>query len=757
MSQIRSIVLCFVLLFASNELKAQTLTVLSTEKTPLSGVSVLYRDLPSGKEISLLTDSLGQVRLGLNQTNLPLPVLFSHPDYEKLKDTIRTLSDRVFVLNAVQSTLDEVVVTAQYAPGSAENAVHKIRVLDAKKIEAMAAQNLRDVLTNELNIRISQDNILGSSMSLQGISGQNIKILVDGVPLTGRLNGNIDLSQINLNNVERIEIIEGPLSVSYGTDALGGTINIIMKKSQRSNLSLDLGSFYESTGQYNYSAKTGIQKARHTLALSGGRNFFDGWRSSDPAFLVEKVRPADSLRFRDWKQKEQYFSNLFYTYRFKRANLGFTSDYFHEKITNRGLPRLPYFETAFDEYYKTLRLSQVLNASGQLSKNYRFQVLTSYTVFRRIKNTFFKDLTTLEESLSATPGEQDTSRFNNLMSRGSISGVKDSAKFNFELGYDLNLEKATGIRIAGQEQQFGDYALFASAEIKPFQGLVIRPGLRLTHNTAYQAPLIPSLNLRYALLKMGKSRSLTLRASYAKGFRAPSLKELYFYFVDINHNITGNPDLKAENSHNFNLSLHYSSNKKQSSHKSELSCFYNTLTDMISLAQKTATEYSYFNIDEFKTLGIQAQSEYSRKGLSFLLGAAWIGRYNQFAAENAGERFIYSPEIKSNIRYEWPKRNISLNFFYKYTGKLPSYMLNSENEIFRTTMQDYHTADLSLSKQLRRKQLYLSIGAKNLFDVRNINGVMSGSPHSSGTTSVPVAMGRTYFVKLDIHLQSGKR
>ncbi len=53
------------------------------------------------------------------------------------------------------------------------------------------------MLTNELNVRLSQDNVLGSSLSIQGISGQNIKILVDGVPVIGRLDGNIDLNQIN--------------------------------------------------------------------------------------------------------------------------------------------------------------------------------------------------------------------------------------------------------------------------------------------------------------------------------------------------------------------------------------------------------------------------------------------------------------------------------------------------------------------------------------------------------------------------------
>src|SRR5690242_6859536 len=96
----------------------------------------------------------------------------------------------------------------------------------------MAAQNLKEALSYELNIHLMEDNILGSGLQIQGIGGENVKILIDGMPITGRQNGNIDLSQILMDNVERIEIVEGPLSVSYGTDALAGTINIITKKNQ---------------------------------------------------------------------------------------------------------------------------------------------------------------------------------------------------------------------------------------------------------------------------------------------------------------------------------------------------------------------------------------------------------------------------------------------------------------------------------------------------------------------------------------------
>ena len=152
-----------------------------------------------------------------------------------MQNRLTALTFICFTLNHLgfgqdDKVLETFVITAQYEETSKEKAVNKIKVINREKIDALAAVNLGDVLKNELNIRLSQDNVLGTFMSLQGISGQNVKILVDGIPVIGRLNGSIDVSQINLNDIERIEIVEGPLSVNYGTDALAGTINLITKK-----------------------------------------------------------------------------------------------------------------------------------------------------------------------------------------------------------------------------------------------------------------------------------------------------------------------------------------------------------------------------------------------------------------------------------------------------------------------------------------------------------------------------------------------
>ncbi|MCC7331782.1 MAG: TonB-dependent receptor [Flavobacteriales bacterium] len=753
MKYIFSISLFIAVFVASTRLSAQKLYILSAEDNlPIPSAHVVITEQGSKNSKLILSNTEGIISLDeFNKTN-KIQLSISFIGFKKIVDSLDLSllkKDRKYYLTPENVALNEVIITAQYAPNSPEKAVHKVKIIDSKKIESMGAQNLRDVLTNEMNVRISQDNILGSSMNLQGISGQNVKILVDGVPVTGRLNGNIDISQINMNNVERIEVIEGPLSVNYGTDALAGTINIITKKTQKETVNASINNYYESIGHYNFTGRIGLQKEKHNFSISGGRNFFDGWRATDEPFQIEKTNFADSTRFMDWKAKEQRFGSLHYSYFIKNIKVGYTGDLFHEIITNRGKPRKPYFETAFDDYYVTDRINNTINLSGNLSKSYYLNAIFAYNYYNRIKNTYYKDLTTLRETLTENPSDQDTTMFGVFMTRGSISTTKDSVKINYEIGYDINHETSRGIRIKNNIQQIGDYALFASAEYKPFSKFLIRPGIRYSYNTAYTSPIVPSINIRYQLLKTS-----AIRFSYARGFRAPSLKELYFDFVDINHNVIGNENLKAEYSNNFNFSFSNQYTLGKVIWKTENSYFYNYIDNMISLSQIQGMQYSYQNIDNYQTLGVQLQTEVAWEHLKVTVGGAYVGRYNELDKQTKKGEFTYSPEAKTNLFYELKRYQLTFGLFYKYTGELPMYMLDNKGEMKLSKIDDYHTADLSISKHLLKKKLNLTIGCKNIFNVTNVNGSVSGGAHSSSGNSISVGTGRSFFFKLDINLIS---
>jgi len=649
------------------------------------------------------------------------------------------------VLNKRDVNLGEVVITAQYAPTRREDAVHKVRVIGAKEIAARGAVNVTDVLRQELNFRISNDNILGAGLTMMGVSGENVKILVDGVPVIGRLNGNIDLNQLNVNEIERIEIVEGPLAVNYGTNALAGTINLISKTPKKKVMNANAEAFTESSGHYNVSAGGNAGRENSSLRLQVGRNYFDGWHPGDSPFWHSRSQVADETRFQQWNPREQIFGRAAYRISGKDSYLELGGQVFREDMVNRGLPDAAYGERAFDDRYRTARSDVNLKYQRPLSENWNMHIVAAFNDFQRIKNTYTTDLTGVSSNLTDVASLNDTSTFRTLMSRGSFMG-KLSPAWEVQLGYEAEIEFAEGERIVDETGRMDNYALFATAEWKPTEALTFKPGMRLTANSRYDAPVVPSLN---ALYRLGSQRRI--RASYARGFRAPGLKELSFYFVDINHNIIGNPDLNAEYSHHFSLGYeHNSTDGKPWGYG--LSAFYNDITNLITLAQVNETEFSYVNIGEQETGGIQGHIRYSRGGIDAQVGGLYTAVSNRLGNREGLPEFVYTPEANANVRYTTPSGKWSTSLFYKYNGRRNFFTLAGDDEVRESVLEAFHTADISVERRFMGDKLTVQIGSKNLFDVQNIAaGLGSGGAHSGGGT-MAVGTGRTYFARIAFNL-----
>lgn len=662
----------------------------------------------------------------------------------------------VIYLQPIIQHVEEMVVTGQMQQTSISDAVQSVRIISSKKIEQMGAQNLNQLLKNELNIQLSNDPVLGSSMKLQGIGGENIKFLIDGVPMIGRLNGSVDLDQINLTNVERIEIIEGPLSVNYGSDALAGTINIITKSNFTSTFQLIGKVFYESNGTYNTSLTTAFQFKKTLISLDINRNYFDGWRTEESNFHVEKERIADTLRTKTFKPREQLFGGIKINQLLKKQVFGpdlilsFASRIFDEEIVNRGTPFKPYYLKAFDETYHTQRIDNSLSLNGSISHKLRINSTNAYNFFQRRKNTYINDLTTLNQSLTTSESDQDTSSFDLWMSRSSFVYAHSKA-FIYEIGYDVNYESSRGQRIEGQSKSIGDFALFATSEMTLFKKLIVKPGIRASYNSVYNAPIIPSIFLKYQLTKRNN-----LRFSYSRGFRAPSLKELYFFFVDINHNIQGNQDLKPENSNNFQLALrtNYVKNKFQLTITNKL--FYTDLSNVITLAQLSATEYSYINLLKSQTFGYTLNGNISIKNLSIELGANYQGDQSQVSEEQTIAKTGWYPEVKVNPSYDFPKLKTTFSIYYKFTGQIPSFNFDEDGNLVQNKRDSYSMLDATATTNCWKNKVRITLGVKNIFNVQMIGGTNSGSAHSSSASSIQIGMGRTYFCSLTLTLNSKK-
>jgi outer membrane receptor for ferrienterochelin and colicins len=630
--------------------------------------------------------------------------------------------------------LQELIVMGNYKPQGLDKSVISTRNLVIDKLASIGVQNVGDVLKYQPNIRLQQDNILGTGLSLQGMSGENVKVLIDGVPVIGRQGGNIDLTQLNIQNIERIEMIEGPMSVQYGTNALAGTLNIITKKKKEEGTAFSLTNYMETVGHFNLGSTFSWKEDGHGLNISAGRNAFTGWSS------------VDTSRFKDWKPKIQYFADLNYQFNVNDLKINYSGNYFTEFMLNRGKPLPPYLETAFDDKYNTNRWSNALNLSYLTKNKLTTNLLMSYSNYKRIKNTYYRDLINLKETLTENSGDQDTTQFNLFATRGTLANTTNK-KLNYETGFDINVETGGGLRIKDRIQQIGDYAAFISAEWHITEGVTLRPGLRASYNTSYAAPLIPSLHLRYIL-----SDNWTARASYGSGFRAPNLKELYFFFVDINHNIQGNPNLKAERSDNFNTVLNYK--KAVGSDrvfKFETSVFFNSIKNLISLAILRGGDnaYSYVNIDRFKTYGGQCFGEATLNNLNLGAGLAITRRENRFSNQtfNADTWEFRANASWTNIG----RTGIDGNIWYKHSGKQPNFVQNENGTIEPNFVGAYNLADAGLSRKFFKNKLNTCIGVRNLFNVHNVDAQISGgSGHSNSNNSTALATGRTAFAKIDI-------
>jgi len=659
--------------------------------------------------------------------------------------------------------LDEVVVTAEYQPQSLKNSVYRTRVISSEKIRLRAATNIQQVLSTELGFRFSNDLTLGTSdIQLMGMTGRNVKILLDGVPMIDRSDTRESLNQIDINTVERIEIVEGPLSVSYGTDALAGVINIITKKPGKETYNINARIQEETAGnEYNPFTGDGLHiqhiggswlKKGFSALIGATHNEFGGFQvPARTATATDIAGVANS-----WKPKSQWLGNTKLAYVNDKLNLWYRLDYVDEHIDTR-LGYNPNNYKSITQQYVTKRYTHQLQGSYIINERLQVNGSLAASSLKRSTITEVHDYALGTVTLSAEAGQQDISKFNSTALRGTAQ-YRFSENISFQPGLEINLDGSSGARILGSPS-INDYAFFFSSEIKLFTDLSVRPGLRFIHNSVYDAPpVIPSLNAKLRL-----SEKLDLRAGYASGFRSPALRELYYDFFDASHSIMGNPDLKAEQSNSYTASLSWAnSTLAYVSFRSVLSGFYNNFRNRIEFGVYSGNSSitTLINIARYKTTGGTFENSLSIGNFQGSAGFSLVGTYNNYSESQSiyGEspKFVWSPEVNSNLTYTFNKLGATLNLAYKYTGKRPIYEINTVGavEVLRLSRTaGFSMADLMITKKVL-KSLSLNAGVKNLFDLTTLNNTAAatGSPHGTSGGPVPLTYGRSYVLGLSFNL-----
>ena len=650
---------------------------------------------------------------------LSMLLFYSMTAQRKNKDSIKT------------EQLNTVVVTAQYTPTTEKNAVYKVKVINKKTIRAKAITSLTDLLRQELHINFSFNQIFGAGIELSGVSKENIKILIDGVPLIGRVNGILNLNQISLNNIERVEIIEGPVSVFYGTDAIGGIINLITSKKQKKTVKGNISAMYESIETKDINTKIGFKDKKNILKFGAGYLYFNGLNTDN-----------NNIRSLNWSKKRQYYKQFKYLRNIGKFNIHFSSNFSEELIKVLGEVKR---EKAIDIDYTTQRFDNTLNLQGKLNKNTHLDFTISYLNYDRYDSSY----KFIPAANTSTLIEDNTNAnyFDTFFTKTQYSKSDKKSNFNYAIGVEYELNYGKGNRILNNKQQVKNISIYTSINYKITNNFEIQPAIRYTYNNIFKNLLSPAFNTKFKI-----NNQNTIRFAYGNGFRSPSIKELYLNwqptFGPITYTFTGNKNLNLESSHSFNLYYSYRKQFTNSYLSIEPSVSYNKIENLIGLSDMINFERHYINLNKMKSLNFSIQNRLNYKeNLQINLGVSFLGRYVEYTNKFNSDTFMFTPSVSTSANYNYSPLKIDFNLFYKYSGKRKGHYIekiSGEDKLVETTRQDFNNLDFIIQKHFLKNRLSVTTGIKNIFDITDIETYNQiGIAHERNNQ----LLGKYYFLK----------
>lgn len=676
--------------------------------------------------------------------------------------------------------LEEVVLTGQLNPQSVEKSVVEVKVISRKTIERQAGNNLADVLNTTLNLNITPNTSTGKSgVSLFGLDGQYFKVLIDNIPIINEegVGNNTDLTLINLDDIEQIEIVEGAMGVQYGSNAVSGIINIITKKSSKHDWEVNTYIQEETIGsEYQY-----FDRGRHIQSLSLGhnisekifanatytRNDFAGFYNNR---LGESHSLNDGLRGHEWLPKTQNNGKAVISYTTDKIKLFYRFDYLNEQIdrfnNNVNINENPSTDTtdplALDEIYTNNRLYNHINAVGSIGERLNYNVSLSYQEQTKdLERYTYRILQ--DQKLNVEEGEYQSRRA--FFSRGTLSNILKSKKVGLQAGYELTNESGTGSSVAiviapGEElvsQELNNYDFFSSSEINLTENLSLRPGVRVSFSNLFENQYIGSLSAKQSF-----KNNWELRAIVGSANRTPNYDELYTFFVDVNHDVKGNPNLNPERGISTFLHLKKSTalNEGKLRLKNKLSLNYLGLQDRIELivVNQTPLAFQYNNIDSYKAMGVFSENEVYYNNFKVQLGASLQGISKILDSRTGAEDdFLFNVQLNTNIAYSIPEWDATFSLFFKHIGRQQQFVEKTneagEQEFQVGQTDPYSWIDSTINKRFFNKQVTATLGARNLFNITSVNTTaFEGGAHNGPPTQIPLGYGRSFFLKLAYNL-----
>jgi outer membrane receptor for ferrienterochelin and colicins len=601
--------------------------------------------------------------------------------------------------------LDEVVVTATKTDMKKKAVPASVEVISQEDIRARGAHTLKDVISTATSVSLNRSTGR-DAISIRGFDSRFSMILIDGKRISSEIDQNYELDRISLENVERIEIVRGPVSSLYGTEAMGGVVNIITKRATEPafSVSLDHGAFSGDRGakdRYQFTYDSGIQ-GKTGVTISGSR------------LENNAVFKSNGTTYAPYGERENISARLDYQLS-EKETVSLTAGYMNEDTR----------EYAYKTNPSGVQIKTNINDNNEryeYSLSYNKQQAPNDSVFlRAYLSEYYKKLDVYNVATSKLMNFGDSHRtvpgFEARLTREAgpqhvltYGGEYRPEKFRgtgVKTGQGIYSITRGGIKQEGSGIDLDYSALYVQDQWQVSPKLLAVTSLRYDDSSKFESNLSPKVGLTYEATPDSR-----LKLNVAKGFRSPTPNQLYIN-SSVNRNGTnitllGNDQLQTEKSNSYELSLEQDWGKATG----KLTYFVNKLDNMIDEVRlPSGNQLTYQNISQVTMQGVEAELSYP---LSDTL--SWSANYTNLDATNdekntrlvnrarhkLASRLSYNDHdsVRANLWCEFYSDFLYADVGYD-SGKNKSYALWNVN--LEKTLTKNHTLSVGVENLLNKK------------------------------------------------------
>jgi len=645
-------------------------------------------------------------------------ITLSHIGYKNKKIPVKELKNKIYLEKDILYG-DVVEITSSRKETRISESPILTHIITSKELEATSALDFYQAIQMIIpNVMFSPD-YHGTNLKIQGLDSEYVLILIDGDRIAGNTVGNIDFSKFNINEIDRIEILKGNASTLYGSNAIGGVINIITKPTNRKNnikINSSYGRFNTLKNSTNFNFNLPIRKQ----IISSKTNFLI--KSSDGY----KFETPDTLRKRKF---QDYNISQSLKYKNKDLSIEILGDYYKHNWY-RFMTTIPYAQPEqndrkqYESYsFKLKEKNHLTKINGHYNFSYTFDQYKKYHVidsdYQRNNDDRLYEWTKhsvkqissilylFKNKLNITIGLDaltETGKSNDIIINNSNS--IDTLLLS-ELG---NLKSKT----------FQTNAIFIQTEYAASKQINLFLGTRYTNHNQFENRLTNQITIKCNL------KNNQFRFNLGQGYRVPNIYELYYNW---NHydgfQIIGNENLEPENS--INISLSYQ--KLSSNYNFMLLLQRNMIDNMIAEERNDIGDFYYDNYDKTSINSIETNF-----GLKFdPINIELTYNFTRIKDEIEYKRLpnisehILNLNIFRNIKgpdYLFDSATISGNLNY-YSEKI----ITAPTSGTETFIPEYYQINVSaITKDFLLKNINLKIGINNLLDYTNFDDTTFQNP-----------------------------